>query len=75
MTSVIDQQHTKITLGLVITIIGAVAGGAYWMGEIDSRVSRLEDTTKAQWQKLSSVERIAQDVAVIKAAVTRLERE
>jgi len=74
MTSVIDQQHTKITLGLAITVVAAIAGIAYEAGELDNRIQNLETSKSAMWAKLSKTEQMAQDIAVIKAAVERLEK-
>jgi len=76
--TLIDKQHTKITLGLTISLVAAITSGVWWASNIDTRLASQEEQTAKQWQKLSRIETItlkqAEIMGELRAIRTLLEQ-
>lgn len=62
---VIDN-HAKITVGLVISLLCAVGMGAWWASDSATRLESQERQTRKIWQKLSKVDNINLQLAEIR---------
>jgi len=60
----IDKQ-TGISIGLALAIAASIWAGSWWASDITSRVESVESQTVKQWQKLSRIDLIATQQAVM----------
>jgi len=60
----IDKQ-TGISIGLALAIAASIWAGSWWASDITSRVESVENQTVKQWQKLSRIDLIATQQAVM----------
>lgn len=63
--NVLDQNHTKITLGLTISMLAATVSIVWWASDINTRMKDVEETNKIQWQRISAFSAIGDKVARI----------
>ncbi len=69
--------------GISVALVVALGGALFWTGALSQRVTNLEHdlvtqdeqhsaTNKAQWSKLSTMERLVTDVAVMRSSIKRI---